>query len=130
MAKHISDSRLVKVLLPAGLVHAMHEVIAAGGGYSNRNECISDAVHGHLAELMALEPEAPGRTQPPSGLNAATRSKAPTRDAVASDLVTSLPAPPLGGPTFPAVERRRQEPTWGMHNRDFPTLWALSHLSE
>lgn len=111
--------RLVKALLPAGVVRAMDAFIEKSGAYADRNEFLADAIQGHLAELQ-------GGTE---ALTAAPRERSaspePSPVTVGLGILTPLP------PEVPTVEGdgfTSAEPTWGMHNRDFPTLWAAAHL--
>lgn len=119
--------RLIKILLPPHLVGAMDDVIAASGVYADRSEFIADAVDGHLAELRAHEmigyQSTVGRLE--------TRSTWGTDDQPVPEsqgIVAAIPPVSNDTPTLEANGGPLAGPTWGMHNRDFPTLWALTHL--
>jgi Arc/MetJ-type ribon-helix-helix transcriptional regulator len=126
-----SAGRLVKVLLPPNLVEAMDDLIAASGAYRDRSQFIADAIDGHLSELRAQEF---GRLAPE--LNTKTASS--RKDRRVPGVASEAPWPrhdtigPVveGIPTLDPVPALQTDPTWGMHNRDFPTLWALSRLAD
>lgn len=130
MTRHDDPTgRLVKVVLPAGLVRAMDDLIAGSGGYANRNEFITDAVEGHLAELQAMVGTSDDHGIPVSSDPDLHRPKLEDRGST-SDPITAIPAVEEEGPVVAGEETQGDDPTWGMHNRDFPTFWALWHLSE
>lgn len=117
------SGRLIKVLLPSHLVGAMDEVIAASGSYASRSEFVADAIDGHLAELraqQAVEGVSGPRLERTNAAPGVMKPRAP----VAAILSVSGHTP-----TVEHLGSCKAEPTWGMHNRDFPTLWALTHLS-
>ena len=105
--------------------------IASNRGYASRNEFIADAIQGHLAELTALRANDPRTVLPDVVVSdASAGSGRPVRRTDAPDLLTSLPAVARDGPKLQPAQRQKRGPTWGMHNRDFPTLWALCHLAD
>lgn len=109
----------MKALLPARVVRAMDAFIEKSGSYRDRNEFLSDAIQGHLAELQGgTDSLTRGRQE-----HASTVGVLP---AVGLGILTSLPS---GVPTVVGHDSSLAEPTWGMHNRDFPTLWAATHLA-
>lgn len=135
-------TRLVKLLLPADLVRRMDRaILASGGGYQDRNEFVTEAIGDRLNEEAALaggEPSPSGaadRAQPPAHL------VSPTPAAGELDAVAPSPADGRargamaslgtwrrnGACTLPA--RRSDGVSFGLHNRDFPTLWALDFLA-
>lgn len=117
-------SRLVKVVLPTAVVRQMDAFINHSSAYADRSEFIADAVQGHLAELAAIESEVSrshlgerqARLRPEGGLGA-------------EEGLATLSAVDPSTPTLEAVPHPRPDPTWGMHNRDFPTLWAANDLA-
>jgi hypothetical protein len=111
--------RLVKALLPAGVVRAMDAFIEKSGAYADRNEFLADAIQGHLAELL-------GGTERQTTVRR-ERSVSPEPSPVAFGLGILTPLPPEV-PTMDVDGSTSAGPTWGMHNRDFPTLWAAAHL--
>lgn len=112
--------RLVKAFLPAGVVRAMDAFIENSGAYADRNEFLADAIQGHLAELQ-------GGTE---SLAMARRERSASTEA--SPVILGLGILPPLPPEVPTVDgdgSTSAEPTWGMHNRDFPTLWAAAQLA-
>jgi hypothetical protein len=117
--------RLVKVWLPSEVVRGMDEIIESTGLYTDRSEFIADAVAGHIAELRS------GQDSPSRPAEAEVNSWA------ASEPFKILPSVPMSAllpihgsiSTLETSGGTASEPTWGMHNRDFPTLWALWHLA-
>jgi Arc/MetJ-type ribon-helix-helix transcriptional regulator len=135
------DRRLVKVALPAHLVDAM-DVAVERFGYADRSAFVSDAV----ANLVAEVDLAPVNAPPEEALLArsgAGNAVSPVRArslSVAERAMPPDPAPPGVGlsavieapagdvPLAAELCPEAEEPTWGMHNRDWPTLWAASEL--
>ncbi len=108
MDKRDRGGRLIRVLLPDHLVERLDQVVGAGHVYADRNSLVADAIDGHLLELESLEGSGP---------------------VMASDLSGwKISAPSPDTPTLPRCGEP-STPTWGMHNRDFPTLWALWRLT-
>lgn len=128
---NLSHERLIKMLLPGRLVREMDDLIAASTAYESRRDFIVDAIEGHLAELQ-VPPDHHGasrravRDATPIGQKAIDSGGGSPAVSVAQ---TAIPPIEPGGPVLDPVVRAEAEPTWGMHNRDFPTLWALSHLA-
>ena len=131
----------MRIPLPVRLIREMDAVIINGiGGYSTRAEFIVDAIQERILELTMEEVVDAG---PPPGLsdvgsapsepshaNATLRSP-PDPDPPAT---TELPAlmPPEAGFSIPAADnlsRPEGKALFGLHNRDYPTLWALSRLA-
>ena len=149
--------RVVKVALPAKLVAAMDEAVEADPGY-DRSTFVADAVEAFLVELRHVGPEPSAMRAESEPAPAADQrlhsylSTAPSEDMTPGlAALTSLPAPEEWGddraagmptpeitvvgpaadtPTVPFVVSKETEPTWGMHNRDWPTLWAASQLGD
>jgi hypothetical protein len=150
MTNHTRNTRLVKILLAADLIREMDKrVLASGGVYSDRNEFVTEAIRDRLAEDAALEDEQkaapPARHRKPTGRQSAEQ----VVGYVAPELARA--AEPMVAPAIPAARRARGDqlylgdwqrgssctvPTqrsdrvsFGLHNRDFPTLWALNRLA-
>jgi len=118
--------RLVRVRFPSALLRQIEDLLEAGvGGYMDRSELVVDAVRERLLEL--------GETHVPSVATA-------TNDIVKDEPVLIPPsewgrlAPSaivLDGVLSPIESRddiSQKGPLFGLHNRDFPSLWALVEL--
>lgn len=111
--------RLVKTLLPVVLVREMDQtILASGGTYAGRDEFIAEAIRDRIAEDRARSAE--GGPAPVIVLEE-------VRALSESPSVTAFPAPPANVPTLPKVEV--SEELYGLHNRDYPTLWAAASLA-
>lgn len=127
-----SGRRIVKVQLPGHLVAAMDAFINGSADYSGRDEVIADALAGFLSELdIVVSEQLPLPTLVP-----VTRVTPPTLRGVEpltpvlAARALEIHAAPAGTPAASTVEGLpRQQFTWGLHNRDFPTLWATYHLA-
>lgn len=132
----------MKVLVPPKLVARVDAFINASPTYADRSQVTVDALESFLAEVaadagevrqlaLAVQEAAPDGDHGTTTTHLAAASAAmaePLEPSVARSLLTlrgpsrpvePLPATAAGDPA--AV-------TWGMHNRDFPTLWACRHL--
>lgn len=124
--------RLIKALLPTHLVVAMDEMVTRFGAYSDRSQFIADAIDSHITEIRAAReladlpvagtPEPPGGPSIPVSLREAHTGS--------GGVISSISEIAEGVPTLAPKAEPNPEPTWGMHNRDFPSLWALLHLAE
>lgn len=126
----MTTGRLVKVMLPGHLVTAMDAFINRSVGYAGRAEVLTDALDAFLTEMGATTPAA---VPLPLPLEEAAPSVAlrvaPLAPVLAAAALELHPAP-AGAPVVePVPGLPRREFTWGMHNRDFPTLWAALHLA-
>lgn len=151
MERHTKE-RIVKIPLSVTLIRQIDEAIVAGlGGYSTRTEFFRDAAEGLLLELKyEPAPAEPRVRQEPvpvpttsirtSGKdgNAAVRLAADTEDAdrrVDASPIDDLSATALhlaaeGEPLADGEAEVEDEPLFGMHNRDFPSLWVAYRLAE
>jgi hypothetical protein len=140
--KRVQDQRVVKLLLPLPLIRSMDRLLVEGvGGFTTRNEVVREAIESYLLEL----------THEPAPAEPAVRSRrargrlavAPTRldpdqpellDAEAEDtvpfsvLTTALAQLPADVPVIAGVAGVVDEPLFGMHNRDYPSLWVARRL--
>jgi hypothetical protein len=146
-----TEERIVKIPLPVTLIRQIDEAIVSGlGGYSTRTEFFRDAAEGLLLELK-YEP-APAepivRREPvpvptPSVRTSGEDGNAmrPTPDAddagrrfdVTPFEDLSATALHLAGDGEPLADGEAEvddEPLFGMHNRDFPSLWVAFRLAE
>lgn len=134
------DKRIVRVPLPVELIRSMDRALLKGlGGYQTRSEFIHDAVENLVMELTyETVPEAPEADQSePSG---ATEQLVEARDfsgkvAMAvepdMDLATTVLHAPSRGMTIDGGDAEiDSEPLLGLHNRDYPSLWAAHRLAQ
>lgn len=133
-----ADRRVMRIVLPVGLVRDMDSIILDGlGGYATRAEFIIDAIQERLSELtggVEIDSGAPPARSP----NIDTDLQMVKRSARTADVVTvtsddSLPgglARVVRGAVVAApIDEAEQVALFGMHNRDFPTLWTLARLA-
>ena len=138
------DDRVVKLLLPLPLIRAMDRLLVAGvAGFTTRNEFVREAIDSYILELTHEEaPEEPN-ARADRRLTMAPKERAST----AADLVELRPqATQLAGrlllqatmlSTVPATltvgageAEVIAEPLFGMHNRDYPSLWVARRLAD
>jgi hypothetical protein len=145
------QQRLLRLVLPVDLIDRIDAVIADGFGYRDFNAFVIDALEQRLLELehdeapgmaspgtLGRTPSAPAQTRQQFGLmlppqladadHELTALRLPAR-AVGVEQ-TALRVPPHG---VLAPEREyevRDEPLFGVHNRDYPSLWAAQELCE
>jgi hypothetical protein len=146
--------RVVKVALPIDLIKRMDRALAGGqAGMETRAEFIREATENLLTEISF--PAAP--PEPARAIGRETRGDDQARglasseqtdvapvpaDALASippweieelrlaDLAgTALPPAPPGATLDDGVAEPDDEPLLGLHNRDYPSLWAASRLA-
>lgn len=132
--------RIMRIPLPVSLIREMDAVIIDGiGGYSTRAEFIVDAIHERILELTIEEvpgprpvPQrtAPGEPRPPETM--ASRKTPSDANVLVTMGVTELAFRNVGFSILPTdnLNRPEGEALFGLHNRDYPSLWALSRLSE
>lgn len=121
--------RLVKLRLPAPLVRALDRAIAGSkGAYLDRNEYVAEAIRdrlleeGHSTRITAV-PD----TLPRAEATSKDRRSTPQPEA-------APPAEPGWGEwlrgTVPTLAvRAGGAVSFGLHNRDLPSLWALDRLA-
>jgi hypothetical protein len=108
--------RLVKLWLPASLLAAMDEVIRSTRAYNGREDFVAEAISDRIADERAR----PNTISPPS-LEIGERPNEVDRGLV---LALWESASVVTAPGF-----RIKEPMLGLHNRDYPTLWAADLLA-
>jgi hypothetical protein len=133
------------VPMPVDLIRRMDEVLTAGGGgLETREQFLREAAEGLLAELAY--PEAP--PEPVAAKAARSADSAGSSGPISSgetlksvpaweqdelrlaDLAESAMGPiPAGASVAEGVARPAGEPLLGLHNRDFPSLWAAWRLA-
>jgi hypothetical protein len=115
--------RPVKILLPADLADRVDEAVTSElGGFRDRHSLAAAAIDAYLLDLLyANESDQP--VQASEGLPGSVTVRS------AADLA-AVAALPRGRPTVDTVSALVDEPLLGLHNRDWPSLWALSVLGE
>lgn len=109
--------RLIKAWLPIDLVRGMDTaILGSEGSFVDRTDFIAEALTNLLSELRHESP-APSSSDSyyQNGTNATT-----TEDVSFGDWLDRNPV------TMPASDG--PETNFGMHNRDWPTLWAIDWL--
>ena len=125
--------------MPVPLLRDMDSVIIKGiGGYSTRAEFIIDAIQERILELTVEGIDDAG---PPTGLGDIHTVATESTDSAAalqalrdssSPLTMTALTPPAGGLGITAREdlsRPEGSVLFGLHNRDYPSLWALNRLA-
>ena len=132
----------MRIRLPVPLIREMDAAIISGaGGYSTRAEFIVDAIQERILELTVEEVEDAG--PPPvykDGVSATpgppeekvTHQRASDPDTLVTVGMTELVYRGAGFSIPPTDDLSRPEgkALFGLHNRDYPSLWALSQLAE
>jgi hypothetical protein len=144
------ESRIVKIPLPVDLIRRIDEALAEGrGGLETRANFIKEASENFLAELTY--PDAPPEGGEPGGevgrFVAIRKGDWGQRTSLPSDFLSSLPpseqeelrvanlqdtvlpAPPEGVTLETGVAETGGQPLLGIHNRDYPSLWAAHRLA-
>lgn len=140
MASQPRDTRLIKLLLPTDLIRELDKrILASDGTYQDRSEFVSEAIRDRLAEDAALgggesKGSQPRRQRRPSAPQIA---QAIAPNVVHPDMPPTVPTP-IGqlylGDWHRATRctvpvRRSERVSFGLHNRDLPSLWALNQLA-
>ncbi|ODQ99157.1 hypothetical protein BHQ21_25460 [Mycobacterium sherrisii] len=144
-----SAERIVKVPFPLPLIRRMDESIVAGrGGFQSRAELMREAVENLLNELDF--PEAPA--EPALAREFMRLPPAPVYEQAVHPMLDEVPGglPPwereeltladLAGTALLVPEHKPKiptggqapmpdEPLLGLHNRDYPSIWALHRLA-
>lgn len=132
----------MRIPLPVPLIREMDAVIISGvGGYSTRAEFIIDAIQERILELTIEGVEdagpppmpqcvAPGKQQPPGAV--ANQQPPPHTGPPATMAITELAAREAGYSIRSGddLSQPEGEALFGLHNRDYPALWALSRLAD
>lgn len=117
-----SPLRVVKTVQSVSLIREMDELILASAAYAGRDEFISEAIRDRIAEERARmsgsnEGALVAPVIPPS-----VEQESPTELTLATSWAGKI------APTLPASAS--DEILYGLHNRDYPTLWALDTLTQ
>ncbi|TDN92215.1 hypothetical protein EV279_1733 [Microbacterium sp. BK668] len=122
----------MRVALPIDLIHDMDEVIIKGiGGFATRGEFIIDAIRERILELTLTGVEPVETVVAVRHLPSAQHHEASRDERMGEASDTALVFPPSGYAVPKALDLGTPEgkPLFGLHNRDFPSLWALSWLA-
>jgi hypothetical protein len=115
--------RPVKVLLPVDLAERIERALASGlGGFRDRHSLVTAAIDAYLLDLLYAnegEHSAPAIDLPCEIVRAKPGRAQPTVARV-----------PRGITAVDTASALIEEPLLGLHNRDWPSLWALSVLAE
>jgi hypothetical protein len=129
--------RPMKVLVDVAIVHELDRVVADGvGGYANRHELVNDLLEQGLIGLRYPEDT--------EGVPSDRNARASTGDALrrgesehpsgswsVDAEAAEIHFPSQQGTTLEnELAIVREEPMFGMHNRDAPSAWALGRLAE
>jgi hypothetical protein len=128
------SGRLVKVQLPASTVSRMDGFINASESYAGRAELITDAVEAFLEEMgapaaahaKAAKPSWSGPAAAPEAtIDLTDPAEAPGLPIAIARSLARISAIPDDGPTVqPSGGPRPGAVSFGLRNRDFPTIWA------
>lgn len=142
--------RVVRVPLPVDQIRRMDELLVEGaGGFHSRAEFIREAVENLIIDVQyepaPPEPTAVAEAPTAQRLEATSRGRDQPEDSVPIDrpgsarspssppgfAFTELTAPAGAEATLDQGDAEPAEgPLFGMHNRDYPSLWAAYQLAE
>lgn len=137
-----TERRVMRIPIPVPLIREMDAVILQGiGGFSTRAEFIVDAIQERVLELSAdgTEDAGPPPVAPVARITTtrvAERAVPVVADPTPAPTSASMPMTALSAldDGFVVAEdadlsRPEGRPLFGLHNRDFPSLWALTKLA-
>jgi hypothetical protein len=112
-----TDWRTLRIPLPSDLIARLDQVVDDGvGGFTSREQLVREAVEAMVTELMY--PPAPERPHPYRDQKQIPRLQEMEEQADSDGLA------------WTALATIRDEPLFGVHNRDYPSLWVASRLAE
>src|SRR5262245_61184595 len=132
--------RVLRIPLPVELIQKMDAVVLEGrAGLGSRADLIREAVEAMVLELTYgvddAAPLASASTRPPR--SASPPPPDPPLRASAADGADAETGTALGLPPRPAAlasvsgtPPRSNGPLFGMHNRDYPSLWVARRLCD
>jgi len=132
------DERIVRVPLPVSLIRRMDQLLLKGtGGYQTRAEFVREAVEAMVLELsyepapedprlhaLAVAASAPPTTGGSPG-GQPVPAGPPALDLEGTRLGILAPGIAFDDGEGTVID----EPMFGLHNRDYPSLWAAHHLA-
>ncbi len=133
--------RIMRIPLPVQLIREMDNVIISGaGGYSTRAEFIVDAIQERILELTIEGVEDAGpppvhkdRVSAELGSQEETTHQRSSDSGMPVTMETTGLVPREPGFSISSVDNLSQpegKAMFGLHNRDYPSLWALNQLAE
>jgi hypothetical protein len=132
------EQRVVRIPMALALIRDLDRaLVARAGGYTTRAEFITDAVRDRLLELeFEPAPAEPSDTSqavsPPDrrpALNVVQPTDQPHDPPTAPQLEDTVLAAPARGFSLDGEAIVHDAPLFGLHNRDFASLWALHALA-
>lgn len=134
-----NEQRIMRIPIPVPLIRKMDAVILEGvGGYETRAEFIVDAIQERILELSvdSIEEAGPPPPTPIERVGIALPVEPVAQQTSAGAVTVSMPmtalAAPAAGFVVPDVDdlnRPEGSALFGLHNRDYPSLWALTKLA-
>jgi hypothetical protein len=131
--------RLLKSIFPVDLVNQVDLLVSLGiGGYKDRNEFIVEATRNHALELgfLARDGSLEQLKELPKTLSDSSVKKGNERAPKLSGAHFRIGDTRLVWPKNLRTERVEDalsavdEPLLGLHNRDYPSLWATAQIAE
>ncbi|MEZ5343760.1 MAG: hypothetical protein R2706_20695 [Acidimicrobiales bacterium] len=117
----MQNKRLLRIPLESGLIDKMDELIRQGaGGLKSREQFVHEAL-----DAMVLELRFDGNSEEPSSTFEVIERTEP--GALGK---TALPSPERPAKFLQPSDERPSEPLFGLHNRDYPSLWAAGRLCD
>lgn len=122
--------RPIRLLLNAQLIRRVDETVASGsGGFTSREEFVEEALNSYLLELRDVEylPGEQTREKHMSIVPPEPFRRAVSERAHKISMRISMPSPGFSGDGDAMF--LEESPMLGLHNRDWPSFWALSRLA-
>jgi len=129
------NMRLVKIPLEVSLIRQMDELVLEGiGGYSDRNDFIRDAISSLVMETrypIHNLSEQPGKATQVAHKNASRNEALDNSDKAPrqANNNTTITWPAEIKPIDHSDAEPLDIPLLGLHNRDFPSLWATARIA-
>jgi hypothetical protein len=134
-----NEQRIMRIPIPVPLIREMDAVILEGvGGYATRAEFIVDAIQERILELSGDSIEEAG-PPPPTLIEQpyfALAVEPVAQETLSGARTVSMPMTALSAPTagfavsdVDDLNRPEGSALFGLHNRDYPSLWALTKLA-
>jgi hypothetical protein len=134
-----TEHRIMRIPIPVPLIREMDAVILKGvGGYSTRAEFIIDAIQERILEISVdgIEDAGPPPALPIDPLSFVQAAEPVTQRPPSNSSTVSMPMTALSAPAAGFVVSEMQDLSrpqggalFGLHNRDYPSLWALTQLA-
>jgi hypothetical protein len=126
-SRYMAEYRLVRVPLPVNIVRELDEIVASGrGGFDTRADLVREAVDAFVAELKYGHPD-----PEPMGPAGPDSPPGPTTGTIEAPADFSILGPRPDAHVVDVGEAEvADEYLFGLHNRDYPTLWAARRLAD